>query len=78
MSVDRDDLGYVFQDATLLQWRPVRRNVELVAALDGMNKAERARRVADSLALVNLTGFEDKYPRQLGGMRMRPRSPARW
>lgn len=72
VSVDRDDLGYVFQDATLLQWRTVRRNVELFAELDGMNKAERARRVADSLALVNLTGFEDKYPRQLsGGMRMR-------
>ena len=72
VTVDRDDLGYVFQDATLLQWRTVRRNVELFAELDGMDKAERARRVTDSLDLVNLTGFEDKYPRQLsGGMRMR-------
>jgi NitT/TauT family transport system ATP-binding protein len=72
ISVDRDSLGYVFQDATLLPWRTVRRNVELFAELDGMDKAERARRVAENVALVGLEGFEDKYPKQLsGGMRMR-------
>ena len=70
--VDRDSLGYVFQDATLLPWRTVRRNVELFAELDGMSKAERAQRVAENLRLVGLDGAEDKYPKQLsGGMRMR-------
>jgi NitT/TauT family transport system ATP-binding protein len=72
VSVDRASLGYVFQDATLLPWRTVRRNVELFAELEGVDKAERARRVAENVALVGLQGFEDKYPKQLsGGMRMR-------
>jgi NitT/TauT family transport system ATP-binding protein len=70
--VDRSSLGYVFQDATLLQWRTVRRNVELFAELEGLPKAERAKRAAESIALVGLNGSEDKYPKQLsGGMRMR-------
>jgi NitT/TauT family transport system ATP-binding protein len=72
VDVDRGSLGYVFQDATLLPWRTVRRNVELFAELGGMDKASRARRVAENVALVGLEGFEDKYPKQLsGGMRMR-------
>ena len=72
VSVDRDSLGYVFQDATLLQWRTVRRNIELLAELEGVSRSERARRVADNIALVGLSGFEDKYPKQLsGGMKMR-------
>ena len=72
VSVDRDSLGYVFQDATLLPWRTVDRNIELFAELDGMAKGERARRVAENVRLVGLDGFEDKYPKQLsGGMRMR-------
>jgi NitT/TauT family transport system ATP-binding protein len=72
VTVDRDSLGYVFQDATLLPWRTVRRNVELFAELDGMGKSDRARRVAENVKLVGLEGFEDKYPKQLsGGMRMR-------
>ena len=72
VAVDRDSLGYVFQDATLLPWRTVRRNVELFAELDGMGRADRTRRVAENIELVGLDGFEDKYPKQLsGGMRMR-------
>jgi NitT/TauT family transport system ATP-binding protein len=72
VTVDHRSLGYVFQDATLLPWRDVRRNVELFAELDGMGKADTARRVAENIRLVGLEGFEDKYPRQLsGGMRMR-------
>lgn len=72
VGVDRRNLGYVFQDATLLQWRNVRRNVELLAELNGVPKAERAARAADAISLVGLTGFETKYPKQLsGGMKMR-------
>ncbi len=70
--VDRQQLGYVFQDATLLPWRTVRRNVELNAELQGMAKAERRRRATDAIELVGLTGHESKYPKQLsGGMKMR-------
>ena len=70
--VNRDSLGYVFQDPTLLQWRTVRRNVELLAELHGVGKVERGRLAQEAIDLVGLTGFEDKYPKQLsGGMRMR-------
>lgn len=72
VTVDRRSLGYVFQDPTLLQWRTVRRNVRLLAELDGVPKGVRDARVTEAIELVGLTGFEDKYPRQLsGGMRMR-------
>lgn len=70
--VNRDSIGYVFQDATLLPWRTVQRNVELNAELHGINKAERQRRAENAIELVNLVGHEEKYPKQLsGGMKMR-------
>lgn len=70
--VDRQQLGYVFQDATLLPWRTVRRNVELNAELQGMAKTERRQRANEAIELVGLTGHESKYPKQLsGGMKMR-------
>ncbi|MBI4883185.1 MAG: ABC transporter ATP-binding protein [Actinobacteria bacterium] len=72
VTVDRATLGYVFQDATLLQWRNVQRNVELLAELEGVGKAERSARATAAIELVGLAGFERKYPKQLsGGMKMR-------
>ncbi len=72
VALDRDSLGYVFQDPTLLPWRTVRRNVELNAELQGMPRRERAPKIAAAIELVNLVGHEDKYPKQLsGGMKMR-------
>jgi NitT/TauT family transport system ATP-binding protein len=71
-AVDRESIGYVFQDATLLPWRTVQRNVELNAELHGMGKAERQTKAAEAIKLVNLVGHERKYPKQLsGGMKMR-------
>lgn len=70
--VDRDSIGYVFQDATLLPWRTARRNVELIAELHGVAKADRAARAMAAIELVGLDGHEEKYPKQLsGGMQMR-------
>jgi len=72
VSVSTDRIGYVFQDATLLPWRSVQRNVELLAELNGQSKEERQRKAADAIELVGLTGFESSLPKQLsGGMRMR-------
>ena len=66
------EMGYVFQDATLLQWRDVRRNVELFAELEGVSKKDRKARVDENIELVGLEGHEKKYPKQLsGGMKMR-------
>ena len=65
-------LGHVFQDPTLLPWRTVRRNVELLAELEGIPRPERRRRVERVLELVGLTGFARARPAALsGGMRMR-------
>ena len=72
VAVDRERLGYVFQDATLLPWRTVRQNVELLAELNGFDPRERERLVAEAITLVGLTGFENHYPKSLsGGMKMR-------
>jgi NitT/TauT family transport system ATP-binding protein len=67
-----DRLGFVFQDPTLLPWRSVRRNVELVGELNGLTPAERRGRATDAIRRVGLADFADQRPRTLsGGMRMR-------
>jgi NitT/TauT family transport system ATP-binding protein len=72
VDVGAKQLGYVFQDATLLPWRTVYQNVALFAELEKMDKAERNRRINEAIELVGLTGFEKHLPHQLsGGMRMR-------
>ncbi|MDZ8275160.1 ATP-binding cassette domain-containing protein [Microbacterium aquimaris] len=73
-SIDRstDNVGYVFQDATLMPWRTVRRNVELLGKLDKMPADELTRRVDAALETVGLAQYSHLLPRQLsGGMRMR-------
>jgi len=65
-------IGYVFQDATLLPWRTVQANVELLAELQWDTIAARRQKAKEAIDLVGLTGFENHLPRQLsGGMRMR-------
>jgi NitT/TauT family transport system ATP-binding protein len=72
IGVSDGNLGYVFQDATLLPWRTVQRNVELLAELAGIAPSERSQRAAHAIALTGLSGFERHRPRALsGGMRMR-------
>jgi NitT/TauT family transport system ATP-binding protein len=64
--------GYVFQAAALYPWRTIERNVALPLEIMGLSKAEQRERVARTLELVNLTGFEKKFPWQLsGGMQQR-------
>jgi NitT/TauT family transport system ATP-binding protein len=65
-------VGFVFQDPTLLPWRSVRANVELLGQLHGLPTDERRRRAAEAIELTGLGGFEKHLPRALsGGMRMR-------
>ncbi|MGH8923714.1 MAG: ABC transporter ATP-binding protein [Acidimicrobiia bacterium] len=66
------NVGYVFQDATLMPWRTVQKNVELLAELHGIDKPDRRRLAAEAIAKVGLEGFESHYPKALsGGMKMR-------
>jgi NitT/TauT family transport system ATP-binding protein len=72
VEIDREHLGYVFQDATLLPWRTVRANVELLAELRGVDREQRRALGQAAIDLVGLAGFEDHYPKSLsGGMKMR-------
>jgi NitT/TauT family transport system ATP-binding protein len=69
---DRDQIAYVFQDAHLLPWRNVLRNVALPLELMGIGKSDRLAAARDALAQVGLTDAITRYPAQLsGGMRMR-------
>ena len=64
--------GYVFQAAALFPWRTIERNVALPLEIMGLSRAEQAERIKRTLDLVNLSGFEKKYPWQLsGGMQQR-------
>lgn len=70
--VDRSQLGYTFQDSTLLPWRKVLGNVELLMELRGYPAKERRRIALEQIDLVGLDGFANHYPKRLsGGMRMR-------
>ncbi|QUJ76640.1 ABC transporter ATP-binding protein [Sulfitobacter albidus] len=64
--------GYVFQAAGLYPWRTIGGNIRLPLEIMGIPKAEQAERVARVLDLVELSGFERKFPWQLsGGMQQR-------
>jgi NitT/TauT family transport system ATP-binding protein len=66
------DIGFVFQEATLMPWADVRANVQLPLRLQKLPQAEVRKRCDEVLALVGLTQFAKAYPRELsGGMRMR-------
>jgi len=72
LRVATSKIGYVFQDPTLLPWRSVQANVELLCELGGVRKAERRRLAREALELVGLEGFARHLPHALsGGMRMR-------
>jgi NitT/TauT family transport system ATP-binding protein len=65
-------MTYMFQDDRLLPWRTAARNVALGLEAQGVKRAERKRRVAETLALVGLDQFANAYPHELsGGMRSR-------
>jgi NitT/TauT family transport system ATP-binding protein len=66
------DIGFVFQDPTLLPWASAEDNVWLPLRLRGVARNEAASAIASVLTRVGLNGFESARPAQLsGGMRMR-------
>ena len=66
------DVGFVFQEPTLMPWATVFDNVYLPLRLTGVSKAAARPRIEEALASVGLGDFEKSYPRELsGGMKMR-------
>jgi NitT/TauT family transport system ATP-binding protein len=66
------DIGFVFQEPTLMPWATVFDNVYLPLRLNGASKAAARPRVMETLASVGLADFANAYPRELsGGMKMR-------
>lgn len=64
--------GYVFQAAGLYPWRTIGGNIRLPLEIMGFSKSDQAERVRKTLELVDLDGFEKKFPWQLsGGMQQR-------
>lgn len=68
----RPEIGFVFQEPTLMPWATALDNARLPLDLDGMDRSRADDRAARALARVGLAGFEKAYPRELsGGMKMR-------
>jgi NitT/TauT family transport system ATP-binding protein len=65
-------IGMVFQEESTFPWRTVIENVAFPLEIAGVKKAKRIERARHFIALVGLTGFENRYPTELsGGMRQR-------
>jgi len=68
----RSDIGFVFQEPTLLPWASVFDNVWLPLRLRGVSREKAAPAIREMIQRVHLTGFEEAMPRELsGGMKMR-------
>ncbi len=66
------EIGFVFQEPALLEWRRIAENVSLPLELRGVAQAERERKADELIKLVGLDGFQKAWPRHLsGGMRQR-------
>jgi NitT/TauT family transport system ATP-binding protein len=68
----RTDVGIVFQNHVLLDWRTALENVMLQAEARGLDRKASEARARELLVAVGLEGFENKYPKSLsGGMKQR-------
>jgi len=66
------EIGFVFQEPTLMPWATVFSNVWLPLRLKGLSKSAAHDKVMEALHMVGLDKFADSYPRELsGGMKMR-------
>lgn len=66
------EIGFVFQEPTLMPWATVFKNVWLPLRLAGISKSAARARVMEAIEMVGLAAFADSYPRELsGGMKMR-------
>lgn len=72
MNGPRDEIGMMFQSATLFPWRTVYENITLPFEVRRDKRTDRRSRAGEVLELVGLSGHQERYPRQLsGGMQQR-------
>jgi NitT/TauT family transport system ATP-binding protein len=68
----RPEIGFVFQEPTLMPWATALGNVRLPLDLKGVSRGDAETRARTALERVGLAGFERAFPRELsGGMKMR-------
>lgn len=71
-ALGKGDIGFVFQEPTLMDWARVKENVALPLKLAGIQHNMIAQRVNDALSMVGLNKRQAAYPHELsGGMKMR-------
>jgi len=61
------DLGLVFQNYALWPHMTVYKNITFALEIQKMSKDEMDKRVKESLAEVQMEGYEDRYPREMSG-----------
>lgn len=70
--LQKGDVGFVFQEATLMPWASVFDNIWLPLRLRGSSRSSATTAIEEALERVGLKGFENAVPRELsGGMKMR-------
>jgi NitT/TauT family transport system ATP-binding protein len=68
----RREVGIIFQQANLLPWRNLMQNITFPLEIMKENVKDFEERINDLIAIVELSGFEKHYPRELsGGMQQR-------
>lgn len=72
LDVDKEHVGFLFQDDALLPWRTARQNVALGLKIRGVSRRAASEKADTWLARLGLAGFEERYPSELsGGQRKR-------
>jgi NitT/TauT family transport system ATP-binding protein len=67
-----EEVGLVFQEYALFPWRTTLQNIEMGLEIKGVDKEKRRSTAMEYIKMFNLSGFENRYPRELsGGMKQR-------
>jgi len=67
-----EEVGLVFQEYALFPWRTTLQNIEMGPEIKGVDKEIRRSKAMEYIKMFNLSGFENRYPRELsGGMKQR-------
>jgi len=67
-----EEVGLVFQEYALFPWRTTLQNIEMGPEIKGVDKEKRRSTAMEYIKTFNLSGFENRYPRELsGGMKQR-------